>query len=109
MTMSAPPSATTHYIMLECGCRGVVAEPLLVHHALVCPKHHTAHTYVLESKLRLPLYTKVSPKRFIMWLGRKPTTQRQRWLRACVCLEIGALVFVVVTIVTHIKLGRKHG
>lgn len=103
MTMSAPP-VPVNYVMLECGCRGVVAEPLLVHEVLMCPRHLTNQRYVLEHTLRLPLHSRLSPLRFFRWLGTKPKSKREAVLKLSISFEIGVVTFSVLYLIAKFAL-----
>jgi hypothetical protein len=97
MTMSPMPTPPPPlYIMMSCGCRGMVEHTTALHHTvLLCPRHRTQESYVVEQSLHLPLTYKLSPLRLIRWLGTKPATKKQAAAKIVVAFGIGYLTFGV--------------
>jgi hypothetical protein len=98
MTMSPMPTPPPPlYIMMSCGCRGMVehttAQSNLV---LMCPRHRTQESYVIEQALHMPMSYRLNPLRLFRWLGRKPNTPKQAALKLLVCFGIGYATFSVV-------------
>lgn len=106
MTMSAMPTPPVPlYIMMSCGCRGIIEDKTAQHHlVLTCPVHRTAESYVVERTLKLPLRYRLSPTRFLQWLGTRPKSKREAVLKLCVSFEMGILAFVVVWVIARFAL-----
>lgn len=97
MTMSSMPTPPVPlYIMMSCGCRGIIENTTARHNLLLqCPVHRTAESYVVERALKLPWFVKLSPLNLFRWLGTKPKSKREAVLKMCVSFEIGVVSFGV--------------
>jgi hypothetical protein len=106
MTMSPMPTPPPPlYIMMSCGCRGMVehttAQSNLV---LMCPRHRTQESYVIEQALHMPMSYRLNPLRLFRWLGTKPKSKREAVLKIAVSFEIGVVTFGVLYVIAHYAL-----
>jgi hypothetical protein len=111
MTMSSMPTPPVPlYIMMSCGCRGIIEDTTAQRNlVLTCPRHRTHESYVVERTLTLPWYTKLSPLRLFRWLGTKPKSKREAVLKIAVSFEIGVVTFGVLYVIAHYALkGLDH-
>jgi hypothetical protein len=111
MTMSSMPTPPPpQYIMMSCGCRGIVEDKTAQSNlVLKCPRHCTAETFVVERTLKLPWYAKLNPAGFFRWLGTKPKSKREAVLKLAVSFEIGVVTFGVLFVIAHYALkGLTH-
>lgn len=108
MTMSSMPTPPTPlYIMMSCGCRGIIEDTTAHHHlVLQCPVHRTGETYVVERALKIPLRYKLrlNPKQVFIWVGTQPKSMTEMFLKVAVCFGIGFTAFSVLYIIAHFAL-----